>query len=328
MFNQPARRRLLAAAMIGAALRPRGLMAQGAWPAPGLRLVVPFAPGGTTDLVARLVAAGLQDRLGVPVLVENRAGAGATTGSRMVAQAAPDGLTLVMSNIASHAISPHLYGRNTGYDPVRDFSHIALVTQNPSVFVANRRFEPAGLQAMIAEARRRPTGLDMATSGSGSSNHLLLVQFAAATGITLNHIPYRGAGPAMTDVIAGTVPLMSDSLPSAAGHIRQGSVRALGISGEARHPAFPDVPTFREQGIDLVSVSWFGLSGPAGTPPGVVERLNREVRAVLATPEARARYAEFGGDAGDLDAAGYTAMVRDEFARWGPVVRASGASVD
>lgn len=328
MFNHPPRRRLLTAAITAAALAPRGLAAQGAWPAPGLRLVVPFAPGGTTDLVARLVAAGLQDRLGVPVLVENRAGAGATTGSRMVAQSAPDGLTLVMSNIASHAISPHLYGRNTGYDPVRDFTHIALITQNPSVFVANRRFEADGLQAMIAEARRRPTGLDMATSGSGSSNHLLLVQFAGATGITLNHIPYRGAGPAMTDVIAGTVPLMSDSLPSAAGHIRQGSVRALGISGQVRHPSFPDVPTFREQGVDLVSVSWFGLSGPAGTPPGVVERLNREVRAVLATPEARARYAEFGGDAGDLDAAGYAAMVRDEFTRWGPVVRASGASVD
>jgi tripartite-type tricarboxylate transporter receptor subunit TctC len=322
------RRRVLGGALPAALVAATPAWGQGAWPAPGLRLVVPFAPGGTTDLVARLVANGLQERLGVPVLVENRAGAGATTGSRIVAQSAPDGLTLVMSNIASHAISPNLYGRNTGYDPVRDFTHIALITQNPSVFVANRRFEVDGLQGMIAEARRRPTGLDMATSGSGSSNHLLLVQFAGLTGITLNHIPYRGAGPAMTDVIAGTVPLMSDSLPSAAGHIRQGSVRALGISGEARHPSFPDVPTFREQGVDLVSVSWFGLSGPAGLPAAVVERLNREVRAVLATPEARARYAEFGGDAGNLDPAGYAAMVAAEFTRWGPVVRASGATVD
>jgi tripartite-type tricarboxylate transporter receptor subunit TctC len=232
------------------------------WPDGSVRIVVPFAPGGTTDLVARLLASGLQERLGVPVIVENRAGAGATVGSRAVAQAAPDGRMLVLSNIASHAISPHLYA-NTGYHPVSGFTHIALVTSNPSVFVANPRFEARNLADVVRFSRTNPRGLDMATSGSGSSNHLLLVRFAELTGAQITHVPFRGAGPAMTAVIAGEVPLMSDGLPSAAGHIRQGAVRAIGVSGEARSAAIPDVPTFREQGVDLVSTSWFGLSGPA-----------------------------------------------------------------
>ncbi len=297
------------------------------WPSQPIRIVVPFAPGGSTDLSARLVAAGLQERLGgVPVLVENRPGAGATVGSQQVASSAPDGTTLVMSNVASHAISPALY-RNVRYDPVRDFAHVALVVSNPSVWVVNPRSELRSL-ADVVRIARGGRGLDVATSGAGSSNHLLVVQFAALAHANLNHVPYRGAGPAMTDVIAGVVPMMSDSLPSAAAHIRQGSVRAIAMSSPARHPSFPEVPTFREQGFDLVSASWFGLSGPAGLPPAIVERLNREVRAVVSTPEARARFAEFGGTPGDLTAGGYTEFVRAEVARWGPLVRASGASVD
>ena len=171
-------------------------------------------------------------------------------------------------------------------------------------------------------------GLDVASSGSGSSNHLLIVQFSQAAGARLNHVPYRGAGPAMTDVIAGVVPMMSDSLPSAAGHIRAGSVRALGLSAAERHPAFPELRTFREQGVDLVSTSWFGLSGPAGMPPPVVARLSRELSAVLETPATRDRLAELGGQAVRLSPEGYTEFVRSEVARWGPVVRASGATVE
>jgi tripartite-type tricarboxylate transporter receptor subunit TctC len=314
--------------MVGAAALLAAPVARAqSWPDGSLRIIVPFAPGGTTDLVARLLASGLQERLGVPVIVENRAGAGATLGSRAVAQSAPDGRTLVLSNIASHAISPHLYA-NTGYHPVSGFTHVALVTSNPSVFVANPRFEGRGLPDIVRLSRSNPRGLDMATSGSGSSNHLLLVRFAEITGAQITHVPFRGAGPAMTAVIGGEVPLMSDSLPSAAGHIRQGAVRALGVSGEARSAAIPDVPTFREQGVDLVSTSWFGLSGPAGLPAAVTERLSRETLAVLAQPEVRARFAEFGGDPGSMSPAAYTAFVAAEYNRWGPVVRASGATVD
>ncbi|HWT11022.1 MAG TPA: tripartite tricarboxylate transporter substrate-binding protein [Roseomonas sp.] len=288
---------------------------------------MPFAPGGTTDLVARLVGAGLQDRLGVTVIVENRAGAGATLGSEAVARSAPDGYTLVMSNIASHAISPAVYRGRVRYDPVTDFAHAALVVTNPTVWVANPR---AGIRSLAdaAAKARSASGLDVATSGAGSSNHLMVVRMGQLIGKELNHIPFRGAGPAMQAVIAGQVPMMSDSLPSAAAHIKQGSVVAVGMASAARHPAFPDVPTFREQGFDLASDSWFGLSFPAGTPAGIVERLNRETRAFLATPEIRARFAELGGTPGDLTAEGYTEFVRREVALWAPLVQASGATAD
>jgi tripartite-type tricarboxylate transporter receptor subunit TctC len=312
--------------MGAALLLPAVVRAQAPYPSQPLRLIVPFAPGGTTDLTARLVAQGLGERLGQTVVVENRPGAGAMVGSEAVARATPDGYTLVMSNIASHAISPTLYpAAAVRYDPVRDFSHVALVVSNPSVWVVNLRTGITDLAGLMQRARSQRGGFDVASSGAGSSNHLMIVQLAQQAGITLNHIPYRGAGPAMTAVIGGEVPAMSDSLSSASAHIRQGSVRAVAMSSEARHPAFPEVPTFRDQGIDLVSTSWFGISGPAGLPAAIVARLNAEIRAVLAVPDIRQRFAELGGTPGDTDAAGYGRFVAEEFARWAPVVRASGA---
>jgi tripartite-type tricarboxylate transporter receptor subunit TctC len=317
----------MVAATASWAVLPGVIRAQPAWPSQPIRLVVPFAPGGTTDLAARLVADGLGARLGQPVVVENRSGAGATVGSQLVADASPDGHTLVMSNIASHAISPALY-RNLRYDPVRDFSHVALITSNPSVFVVDPRTGIHNLAELVAAARGRQGGLDMASSGSGSSNHLLIIRFGEVTGVPVNHVPFRGAGPAMTAVISGQVPLMSDSLPSATSHIRQGNVRAIGMSSEARHPAFPEVPTFREQGFELVSTSWFGISGPARLPASVVERLSGAVRAVLAEPAARNRLIELGGTPGELSPEAYSAFVAAEARRWAPLVKASGASVD
>lgn len=325
MSERLARRGILAVAA-ALATRPALVQAQ-SWPTGPIRLIVPFAPGGSTDLSARLVADGLAQRLGVPVVVENRPGAGATTGTQIVADSPPDGYTLVMSNIASHAISPALY-RNLRYDPLRSFAHIAMVITNPSVWVVNKDSGINDLAGLVRMARARRGGLDMASSGSGSSNHLLIVRFCEMAGIEHTHVPFRGAGPAMTAVISGQVPMMSDSLPSAAGHVRQGSVRAIAMSSEQRHPAFPDVPTFKEQGFDLTSSSWFALSGPAGMPRPVVERLHRETTAVLSTPEARARFAEMGGTPGDMTPDEFTAFVASEVARWAPVVRASGASVD
>ncbi|MBL6454386.1 tripartite tricarboxylate transporter substrate binding protein [Belnapia sp. T6] len=312
----------------GAAFAALPLVARAqSWPSQPIRLVVPYAPGGTTDLTARLVAAGLAARLGQPVLVDNRPGAGATLASAQVAAAVPDGLTLLMSNIASHAIAPALY-RSLRYDAVRDFTHVALVVENPSVFAANSRFAPEGLPQVVELSHRTAEGIDIASSGSGSSNHLLIVQFAEATGARVHHIPYRGAGPAMTDVIAGVVPMMSDSLPSAVGHIRAGSVRAVAMSSTKRHPAFPEVPTFREQGIDLVSTSWFGISGPAGLPPAIVERLAMAVASVLAEPATAARFAELGGTVRMMSPGAYNEFVMAEVARWAPIVAASGAQVD
>ena len=325
MSGRLPRRRVLTGAAI-LALPSVSTRAQ-TFPNGPIRIVVPFAPGGSTDLSARLVADGLSHRLGVSVVVENRPGAGATTGAQIVADAPPDGQTLVMSNIASHAISPSLY-RNLRYDPVRSFTHIAMVITNPSAWVVNKDSGIENLSDLVRVARSRRGGLDMASSGSGSSNHLLIVRFCQQVGLDYTHVPFRGAGPAMTAVIAGQVPMMSDSLPSAANHIRQGSVRAIAMSSRARHPSFPDVPTFIEQGFDLVSTSWFALSGPAGMPALIVERLNRETMAVISTPEARARIAELGGDPGDMTPAQFSAFVAEEYERWAPVVRASGASVD
>jgi len=325
MSGRLPRRRVLTGAAI-LALPSVSTRAQ-TFPTGPIRIVVPFAPGGSTDLSARLVADGLSHRLGVSVVVENRPGAGATTGAQIVADAPPDGQTLVMSNIASHAISPSLY-RNLRYDPVRSFTHIAMVITNPSAWVVNKDSGIENLSDLVRVARSRGGGLDMASSGSGSSNHLLIVRFCQQVGLDYTHVPFRGAGPAMTAVIAGQVPMMSDSLPSAANHIRQGSVRAIAMSSRARHPSFPDVPTFIEQGFDLVSTSWFALSGPAGMPALIVERLNRETMAVISTPEARARFAELGGDPGDMTPAQFSAFVAEEYERWAPVVRASGASVD
>lgn len=326
-MSELVQRRALLSGAAAALVVPCGRARADAWPTQPIRLVVPFAPGGSTDLIARLVAQGLQERLGQPLIIENRAGAGATIGSAQVAAAAPDGHTLLMSNIASHGIAPSLY-RTLRYDAVRGFAHVALITRNPSVLVANPRFPAATVAELVALARDRAAGIDIATSGSGSSNHMLIVRLGQLTGMRVNHVPYRGAGPAMIDVIAGTVPLMSDSLPSAVAHLRGGSVRALAMAAEARHPAFPEVATFREQGIDLISTSWFGLSAPAGTPPAIVDRLNREVRALLAAPAIRARFAEIGGETGDLSPNGFTDFVAAEVARWAPVVQASGAQVD
>jgi tripartite-type tricarboxylate transporter receptor subunit TctC len=329
MFKTLRRRAILGGSLALPALARARAQAP-AWPSQPIRLVVPFAPGGTTDLIARLVAAPLQERLGQPIVVENRPGAGATVGSLVVAQAAPDGYTFVLSNIASHAISPALYGPtlNGGfrYDAVRDFSHIALLTLNPSVFVANPR---AGIATLGDLARRhRERGLDMASSGSGSSNHLLIVKMGQILGREITHIPFRGAGPAMTAVIGGQVPLMSDSLPSAAAHIRQGSVKAVAMSSAERHPSFPDVPTFREQGYDVVASSWFGLSGPANLPRPIVDRLAREVGAILDSDSTRARFAEIGGSPGHFTPEEYAAFVASEVALWGPMVRETGARPD
>ncbi|WP_137123993.1 tripartite tricarboxylate transporter substrate binding protein [Roseomonas sp. HF4] len=319
-------RRWLLAAAVPAVAAARGASAQ-SWPAQNIRLVVPFAPGGTTDIVARLLGAGLQERLGVSVVVENRAGAGATVGSETVARAAPDGYTLVVSNIASHGISPHVYRNRMRYDAVTDFTHIALVVTNPTVWVANPNSGIRTLADAVARARSAQ-GLDVATSGAGSSNHLMVVRMGQLIGKELNHIPFRGAGPAMQAVIAGQVPMMSDSLPSASSHIRQGSVVAVAMASAQRHSAFPDVPTFREQGYDLASDSWFGLSAPAGLPAPIVERLNRETRAFLSTEAVRARFAELGGTPGDMTAADYAEFVKQEVAKWAPLVQASGASAD
>ena len=318
------RRALLAAG----AILPLPALGQPAWPARPIRLVVPFAPGGTTDIVARILSQHLTERLGQAVVVENRPGAGATLAATQVAQAAPDGHTLMISNSASQGISPSLF-RNLRYDSMADFTHVALAATTSTAIVVNPRHEAQTLPDLIRIGRARPDGLDFAISGHGTTTHLLGMRIALATGTRWNPIPYRGAGPALADVVAGNVGLMVDGLPSSIGFIRDGSLRALAVADASRNRHLPNVPTLAEGGVpNMISYSWFGVSGPRGLPAPVVERLNAEIRAVLALPAVRQRYLDLTADAPDLTPAQYAAFIEEELRVWAEVVRATGITAD
>ncbi|MDO9498563.1 tripartite tricarboxylate transporter substrate binding protein [Falsiroseomonas sp.] len=296
---------------------------QPAWPSRPIRLVVPYAPGGTTDVMARLVAEQIGQRLGQPVIVENRPGAGATIGAAMVAQAEPDGLTLLMSNSGSHGVSPSLYP-TLSYDPMRDFTHVALVVTSPSVLVVTKGHPAQDMAQFIAHVRRAGE-IDFAVSGVGSSSHLTGVRLGLALGVRVLAVPYRGAGPAMTDTIAGVVPAMMDSLPSAAQHINSGSVRALAVSSATRSNRFPNLPTLQESGVDVVNSAWFGISGPAGLPAPIVTRLAAVIRESLAQPAMITRFEDLtGAPPPESTPESYTEFVRSEIASFAPIVRAAG----
>ncbi|NKE47926.1 tripartite tricarboxylate transporter substrate binding protein [Roseomonas frigidaquae] len=311
----------LAALAAPAIVRPA--LAQAAWPSRPIRLVVPYAPGGTTDVMARLVAEQIGQRLGQTVVVENRPGAGATIGAAVVAQAEPDGLTLLMSNSGSHGVSPSLYP-SLPYDPMGDFTHVALVVTSPSVLVVTKNHPAQNLEQFIAHVRRAGE-IDFAVSGIGSSSHLTGVRLGMALGIRVTPIPYRGAGPAMTDTIAGVVPAMMDSLPSAAPHIANGSVRAMAVSSATRSGRFPDLPTLKESGVDVVNSAWFGISGPARLPAPIVTRLAAVIRESLAQPAMISRFEELtGSPPPESTPESYTEFVRSEIAGFAPIVRAAG----
>lgn len=321
-------RRTLLASFAAAAL-PVPAFAQAApWPSKPIKLVVPYAPGGSTDVVARVVAESLGKRLGQNIIIDNKPGKGAMVGSALVAKAPPDGYTLLMSVISGLTISPALYG-GSDFDPMADFIHVSIASRNPSVLVANNDFKAKSFKEYVEIAKAEPGKLAYATSGAGSSNHLLGAQLEQVIGAALVHIPYRGAGPAMVDVIAGNVPSMFDSLPSAAPHIKAGKVRALAVSGEERNPAFPDVPTMKELGYpDLISYSWFGISVPAKTPQPIVDRLAAEIQAVLKEPAVVKRWEEIGAEGSTMTPAEVTRFIQAEIDKWTPVVKSTGAKPD
>jgi tripartite-type tricarboxylate transporter receptor subunit TctC len=311
-------------------------MAQGAaWPSRAVRIVVPFAPGGTTDILARAVAPELQRVLGQPFTVDNRAGAGGNVGADLVAKAAPDGYTVVMGTVGTHAINKSLYP-SLPFDPQRDFAPITLVASVPNVMVMNAdRARQLGIQTVpdfIRYAKANPARLNMASSGNGTSIHLAGELFKSMAGVFMPHIPYRGSGPALTDLLAGNVDVMFDNLPAAMPHIRSGRLRAFAVTSAQRSQALPDLPTVAEAGGAALkgfeASSWFGLLAPAGTPADIVGRLHQETARALRTPAMTERLQSQGAIPSGNTPTEFAAHIAAEIAKWARVVKVSGAKVD
>jgi tripartite-type tricarboxylate transporter receptor subunit TctC len=302
--------------------------AQG-WPARPVHLVVPYAAGGPVDLSARLLAAKLQPALGQPVLVENRVGAGGNIGADHVAKSTPDGHTLLMGAIATHAINPALFPK-LPYDPIRDFRHVALVVQVPNVLIVNNDVAARNLSDFILLLRQNPGKLDFASGSTGSTGHLAGELFKQMTGTFMVHIPYKGSAPATADLLAGRVQLMFDNLASALPHIQSGKVRALAVTTLARTSFLKDLPTLDESGLrgfDLTT--WWGVMAPAQTPEAVVARLFTEVRAAMQAPDVKERLRAMGSETGGLASpAAFTAFVERERKIYGELVKRSGAAPD
>jgi tripartite-type tricarboxylate transporter receptor subunit TctC len=320
LMGRDLRRRALLPLLPALAL-PGLARAQAHWPNRPVRVVVPFPPGGTTDFIARLVSQRLGTVLGQSFVIENRAGAGGTVGSDLVAKGPPDGHLLVVSNIASHGVGPSVY-RAMPYDSVRDFSHIALMAEIPSVLVVKADGPIRSFADFVAAARARPGAMTVASPGNGTSSHAKQEILKRSAGIQTIHVPYRGSGPMMNDVSAGAVDAMITTLVEAG---RNERFRLLAVTAATRVEGWPEVPTFVELGHpDLVASTWFGLSGPAGLPAPVVERLNAEVLAALASPEVAPRLVETGATPRRMTAPDYTAFIAAEIRRWAAVVQAAG----
>ena len=291
-----------------------------------IRVVVPFPPGGTVDIVGRVVAQALSKKLGVPVYVENKAGAGGAIGASEVAKAPPDGYTLLIV-ATHHSINPNLQ-KNLSYNPLKDFTAIGRVITTPSVLVVGAGTPYKTLDDLVRHGRQKNNGLNFGSTGVGGVNHLTGELFKSMTGVDMTHIPYKGAAPAMSDLLGGQIPIMFDSPPTVVGHVNAGKIRALAVSSSTRSPILPGVPTFQEAGIQLEAVGWGGLVGPAGLPPEIQLKLSSALVDFLRTPAAREKFAELGVEAAPMSHAEFDAFFRAEVARWGQVIERAGIRVE
>jgi tripartite-type tricarboxylate transporter receptor subunit TctC len=331
------RRTLLAsAALLGAgALVPQLALAQAGWPTRPVRIVVPFNAGGTTDILARAVAQELTRSLGQSFVVENKPGAGGNIGADVVAKSAPDGYTLLMGTVGTHAINKALYARMP-YDPQRDFQPVTLVAGVPNVMVVNAEKAAARkintVQDFIQLARANPGKLNMASSGNGTSIHLAGELFKSMSGVYMTHFPFTGSNPALFSLLAGDMDVMFDNLPSAMAHIKSGKLKALAVTSATRSQAVPDVPTVEEAGGPALkgfeASSWFGLLAPAGTPAEIVTRVQQETARALATPAMKERLLAQGAIPSGNTPAQFAQFIDREMKKWAPVVKTSGAKID
>jgi len=302
-----------------------GALAQ-PYPSRPVKIIAPFAPGGSADTLGRIVAKKLAEQLKENFVVENKPGAGGAVGSEQVAKAPPDGYTLVVSGIASHVIAPQL-PQGTPYDPIKDFTHIALLGGPPAVLAVNPSLPARNLQEFVELAKKQK--LSYGSPGNGTQGQLVAELFKQKAGIDLQHVPYKGASAAVSDLMGGHLQSVSTTLSTAATQIKAGKARALALSSAARLPDYPDVPTYAESGYpDIIGTVWFSISGPAGMPADIVDRLNAEIRRAMETSDVRERLRHEGITPNRLDAKEFSAFVADEMRRWGPIVRASGAKND
>ncbi len=306
------------------------VIAQGAaaYPSKPIRIVVPFAPGGTTDIVARAVGADMSRFMGQPVAIENRAGAGGNLGSDAVAKAAPDGYTLLVGAVSPQAINVTLYP-NMPYDVMRDFEHISLLAAVPNLLEVHPSVPVKTVRELIDYARANPGKLAYASSGSGTSIHLSAELFKTMTGVEMLHIPYKGSAPAVADLVGGQVQLMFDNLPSSIQQVKAGKLRAIAVTSARRSPALPDVPTIAESGLPgYEATSWFGMHAPAKTPKEIINKLYATVSRSLRSPEMIERLTSQGADPVGNSPEEFAVFVREEIAKWAKVVKASGAKVE
>jgi len=328
------RRSLIGTAVLAAtgALWALPVAAQGTWPTgKTVTYLVPFAAGGTTDTLGRLISQQLGPALGTTVVVDNKGGAGGSVGSEIAARAAPDGYTLLGGTISSHAINVSLYPK-LGYDPIKSFAPVTLIGTNPVVLVVAASSPYKTLQDVLAAGKSRQGGLSSASAGTGTSQHLALELLSYKSGVKFTHVPYKGSGPAIQDVIGGQVDMMFDTTVVAAPHIQSGKLRAIAVTSAKRLSSMPDVPTVAESGVaslkDFEVQSWQAIFVPAGTPAPIVTRLHDEIRKILAQPDMQSRLKSFGMEPADLTTAQIAAFQKAEVEKWAQVIKAANIKVD
>ncbi len=298
------------------------------WPTRPIKLVVPFAPGGVTDTSARAIAEALSQRLGQPVVVDNRPGASGNIGTEQVARAAPDGYTLLLGFDGTMVINPHVF-KAMPFDTLRDFAPVTKLGDAALLLVAHPSVNVKSLGEFLAMAKGKPGPYPYGTSGTGGTPHLAGELLRQRTGVALEHIPYKGGGQAVTDILGGQIPLVFTAIASAQQHVKAGKLVALGVPSPRRSAALPDVPTFIESGLpDFQAVSWVGILAPAKTPRPIIEKLQREIAAALQTPTVKERYAVLGIEPVGNTSEQFTEQIKSDLARWGEVVRSAGIKVD
>jgi tripartite-type tricarboxylate transporter receptor subunit TctC len=319
------RRHFLAASALAA---PGIARAQSGWPSKPIRWIVNFPPAGAADILSRTLAEYFGNRLGQPIVVENKPGAGGMLGSDIVAKARGDVHIVMMSNAASHGIGPVLY-KDVPYDALADFRHIHLVGTFPTVLAVNGTSPIKTAAELIAQAKAEPGRVTYGSGGNGTMNHLTGQLLANQTGTNLTHIPYRGSAAAMNDLMGGQIVALMESLPTAIGYFSSGRMRPLAVSEDERSPSLPDVPTFREAGFaGVVTTNWFGFSTPAGIPPEIAKRWETEIATALQSAQVKEAFAKIGVRPGTLGSEGYTALIKGELVRWKEVISAANIKAD